>query len=95
MTHYRPIVRSFSMRRRASWYTAVLALSVLLAGCGSTNAGLTPRETAAAILYITPAATLDINATVTAYALGMVPSPTPSGMYIVKSGDTLLSLIHI
>lgn len=80
------------MRRRASWYTAVLALSVLLAGCGSTNAGLTPRETAAAILYITPAATLDINATVTAYALGMVPSPTPSGMYIVKSGDTLSAI---
>jgi LysM repeat protein len=50
---------------------------------------LAPRETSAALLYITPAATLDINATVTAYAEGIIPTSTPSGMYIVKSGDTL------
>jgi LysM repeat protein len=62
---------------------------IVLIGCSSSPEGLTPRETAAALLYITPAATLDINATVTAYAEGIIPSATPSGMYIVKAGDTL------
>ncbi|MFM2032080.1 MAG: hypothetical protein RLZZ297_845, partial [Chloroflexota bacterium] len=51
----------------------VLNLGLVFAGCGSSEQSTTPRETAAAILYITPAATLDIDATVTAYALGLVP----------------------
>jgi LysM repeat protein len=42
-----------------------------------------------AVLYITPAPTLDINATATAYSMAIVPSPTPSGMYVVKAGDSL------
>ena len=65
---------------------------VLLIGCSSSPDALAPRETAAALLYITPAATLDINATVTAYAQGIIPSATPSGMYIIKSGDTLSAI---
>lgn len=82
------------MRRRPTWLSAPLVIpfmALTLLGCSAAN-GITPRETAAAILYITPAATLDINATVTAYALGLVPSPTPSGMYIVKAGDTLSAI---
>ena len=67
-------------------------LMVLLISCSTPNDVLAPRETSAALLYITPAATLDINATVTAYAEGIIPSPTPSGMYIVKSGDTLSAI---
>jgi LysM repeat protein len=65
-------------------------MAVLMLMSGTTpNEMLAPRETSAALLYITPAATLDINATVTAYAEGIIPTSTPSGMYIVKSGDTL------
>ncbi len=63
-----------------------------LMSCSSATDALAPRETSAALLYITPAATLDINATVTAYALGIIPSATPSGLYIVKSGDTLSAI---
>ena len=78
-------VRTFSV-----WVFSILM--VLLISCSTPNDVLAPRETSAALLYITPAATLDINATVTAYAEGIIPSPTPSGMYIVKSGDTLSAI---
>lgn len=69
------------------WFTCMAVF--MLMSCTTPNEMLAPRETSAALLYITPAATLDINATVTAYAEGIIPTPTPSGMYIVKSGDTL------
>lgn len=71
------------------WLGAGLTLVVLMS-CG--NAGdisLLPRETVPALLYITPAPTLDVDATVTAYAQAIIPSPTPSGMYVIKAGDTL------
>lgn len=70
------------------WWINVLWV-VVLAACGADGAVDSPRETVPAVLYITPAPTLDVNATVTAYALAIVPTPTPSGLYIVKSGDTL------
>ena len=79
-----------SARLRQVW--AVCIPLVLLIGCSSSTDLLTPRETSAALLYITPAATLDINATVTAFAEGIIPSATPSGLYIVKSGDTLSAI---
>lgn len=75
------------VRTSRVWFTCMAML--MLMSCTTPNEMLAPRETSAALLYITPAATLDINATVTAYAEGIIPTPTPSGMYIVKSGDTL------
>ncbi len=72
------------------WVFCIVML--MLISCSTPSDVLAPRETSAALLYITPAATLDINATVTAYAEGIIPSPTPSGMYIVKSGDTLSAI---
>lgn len=48
--------------------------------------------TAPAVLDITPAPTLDIDATATSYASLLRPTPTPAGLYIVKAGDTLGSL---
>jgi LysM repeat protein len=52
----------------------------------------TPRPTAPVILEITPAPTMDVDATATAYATLLVPSPTPAGLYIVQPGDTLSEL---
>lgn len=52
----------------------------------------TPRPTAPVILEITPAPTLDVDATATAYASQLAPSPTPAGLYIVQPGDTLSEL---
>lgn len=57
--------------------------------CATPSDALAPRETVPAVLYITPAPTLDINATATAYSVAIVPSPTPSGMYVIKAGDSL------
>ena len=51
-----------------------------------------PRPTAATILEITPAPTLNIDATATEYARQLVPSPTPAGLYVVQQGDTLSGL---
>jgi LysM repeat protein len=51
-----------------------------------------PRPTAATILEITPAPTLNLDATATEYARRLVPSPTPAGLYIVQQGDTLSGL---
>ncbi|MCE2850380.1 MAG: LysM peptidoglycan-binding domain-containing protein [Roseiflexaceae bacterium] len=63
-----------------------------ISACTAPTDALQPRETVPAVLYITPAPTLDVNATVTAYAEAIVPTGTPSGMYTVKSGDTLSAL---
>jgi len=52
----------------------------------------TPRPTAPTILEITPAPTQDVDATATAYASLLAPSPTPAGLYIVQPGDTLSAL---
>ncbi|NBU63073.1 MAG: LysM peptidoglycan-binding domain-containing protein [Chloroflexia bacterium] len=67
----------------------VLGVMVGTVACAAPSDSLAPRETVPAVLYITPAPTLDINATATAYTMAIVPSPTPSGMYVVKAGDTL------
>jgi LysM repeat protein len=74
------------------WLGAALT-SVVLMACGSVgDVSLLPRETVPALLYITPAPTLNVDATVTAYAQAIIPSPTPSGMYVIKSGDTLSAI---
>jgi LysM repeat protein len=45
-----------------------------------------------AVLDITPAPTLDIDATATVMAGELRPTPTPAGIYVVQAGDTLSSL---
>src|SRR5262245_55021555 len=66
---------------------AVLSLLVLPARAAPARAA--PRPTAAVILDITVAPTQDVDATATAYARQLVPSPTPAGLYVVQQGDTL------
>lgn len=69
-----------------------ICVGVVCAACSVPSESIQPRETVPAVLYITPAPTLDVNATVTAYADAIIPTGTPSGMYIVKAGDTLSAL---
>ncbi len=45
-----------------------------------------------AVLYITPAPTLDVDATATVMAGMLRPTPTPAGLYIIQPGDTLSDL---
>ncbi len=45
-----------------------------------------------AVLDITPAPTLDIDATATGMADQSRATPTPQGLYVVQQGDTLSSL---
>ena len=66
---------------------ALLAL-LALAACAP-PAPASPRSTAAVVLDITVAPTQDVDATATAYARQLVPSPTPAGLYVVQQGDTL------
>ena len=74
-------------------WLGIALMAFYLVACGSeTDGGLLPRETVPALLYITPAPTLDVDATVTAYAQAIIPSATPSGMYVIKAGDTLSAL---
>src|SRR5689334_21266501 len=74
---------------RISWSVILCALA--LAAC-SPPAPTSPRPTAPAILDITPAPTQNIDATATAYAVRLVPTPTPSGLYVVQPNDTLSGL---
>ena len=69
----------------------ILLALLPLAACAPPQPA-SPRPTAPAILEITPAPTQDIDATATAYAHRLVPSPTPSGLYRVQAGDTLSGL---
>jgi LysM repeat protein len=74
---------------RIGWLIIVWVLA--LAGCSSPPPA-SPRPTAPAILDITPAPTQNIDATATAYAARLVPTPTPSGLYVVQPNDTLSGL---
>jgi LysM repeat protein len=62
-----------------------------LAACAP-PAPATPRPTAPVILAITVAPTQNVDATATAYARRLIPTPTPAGLYVVQQGDTLSSL---
>ncbi len=66
---------------------ALLALLVL-ASCAPPVPS-SPRPTAPVVLDITVAPTQDVDATATAYARQLVPTPTPAGLYVVQQGDTL------
>ncbi len=73
-----------------SLIVAALLLAMLVA-C-SPEPPTTVLPTLPAVLDITPAPTLDIDATATAFALLNLPTPTAAGLYTVQPGDTLSSL---
>jgi LysM repeat protein len=68
---------------------AALLSIVLLSSCALPEPPPTNLPTLPAVLDITPAPTLDIDATATAFSSVSRPSPTPAALYIVQSGDTL------
>ena len=67
---------------------AALCTLLLLAACAPPVPS-SPRPTAPVVLDITVAPTQDVDATATAYARQLVPTPTPAGLYVVQQGDTL------
>jgi LysM repeat protein len=82
-----------------SWFTRLSlclcgAALLLLTGCSIPDPPPSNLPTAPAVLDITPAPTLNVNATATSYASLLRPSPTPAGLYIVRSGDTLSGLAN-
>jgi LysM repeat protein len=75
-----------------AWLRLTILLSMVgLAACAP-PAPTAPRPTAPAILDITPAPTQDVDATATAYAVRLIPTPTPAGLYVVQPNDTLSGL---
>lgn len=69
----------------------LLSTNVLLA-CALPEPPVTNLPTSPAVLDITPAPTLDIDATATVLAGLLRATPTPTGMYTVEPGDTLSTL---
>lgn len=67
------------------------ALVLLLAACVP-EPPPSAQPTLPAILEITPAPTLDIDATATAFAVVERPSPTPAALYTVQAGDNLSTI---
>jgi LysM repeat protein len=66
-------------------------LALLLAACVP-EPPPSALPTLPAVLDITPAPTLDIDATATAFAVVERPSPTPAALYTVQAGDNLSSI---
>lgn len=67
-------------------------LCSLLTACVPPDPPATNLPTSPAVLDITPAPTLDIDATATVLAGQLRPSPTQVGLYIVQPNDTLSDL---
>ncbi len=63
-----------------------------LVGCTPPEPPAANLPTLPAVLDITPAPTLDIDATATAFASEVRPSPTVAALYTVQPGDTLSGL---
>jgi LysM repeat protein len=78
--------------RRARGVGALVVLSLSLGACAALDPPQRSLPTLPAVLDITPAPTLDIDATATAYASVVRPSPTPAALYTVQDGDTLSGL---
>lgn len=80
-------------RRSLTAPRALLAAltAALLGGC-MPEPPPSALPTLPAILAITPAPTLDIDATATAFVAVARPSPTVAALYTVQSGDTLSGL---
>lgn len=70
----------------------LVVAGLCLAGCTPPEPPARNLPTLPAVLDITPAPTLDIDATATAYAGQVRPSPTPAALYTVQVGDTLSEL---
>jgi LysM repeat protein len=78
---------------RINWRAPlIVSLGVIIAACAPPEPPPSNLPTAPAVLDITPAPTLDIDATATSYASLLRPSPTPAGLYIVRQGDTLTAI---
>ncbi|NNJ12599.1 LysM peptidoglycan-binding domain-containing protein [Chloroflexales bacterium ZM16-3] len=69
-----------------------MALSISLGACAPPEPPQRILPTLPAVLDITPAPTLDIDATATSYASVVRPSPTAAALYTVQPGDTLSAL---
>jgi LysM repeat protein len=69
-------------------------VAVLLLATACVPPSPPPRNlpTSPAVLDITPAPTLDIDATATVLAGELRPTATPAGLYVVQPGDTLGAL---
>lgn len=83
--------RMMFLRNQMPRIALSLFIVPLLAMCAPPQPD-TPRPTAATILEITPAPTINLDATATHYAVQLVPTPTPAGLYVVQNGDSLSSL---
>ncbi len=70
----------------------LITICLALAACTLPDPPDTTVPTVPAVLLITPAPTLDTDATATVMASALRPSPTPAGLYIVRDGDTLSEL---
>jgi LysM repeat protein len=70
----------------------LVALSIGLGACAPPEPPQRSLPTLPAVLDITPAPTLDIDATATAYASVVRPSPTAAALYTVQPDDTLSGL---
>ncbi len=70
--------------------TSILVLITLMACIPEPTSP--PLPTLPAVLDITPAPTLDIEATATVLSSITLPTPTVVGLYTVQSGDTLSAL---
>jgi LysM repeat protein len=88
-----------SIRRRSVFPAApasrifiALCASAACAACALPEPPPNSLPTLPAVLDITPAPTLDIDQTATAFANLLRPSPTPAGLYIVAVGDTLTGI---
>jgi LysM repeat protein len=79
------VVRSLTLLRLA----VLMALLLLLLAACVPEPPPAALPTLPAILDITPAPTLDIDATATAFAVVERPSPTAAALYTVQSGDNL------
>ncbi len=71
---------------------AMLVICMFLVGCTLPEPPPRNLPTLPAVLDIIPAPTLDIDATATAYASVVRPSPTVAALYTVQPGDTLSGL---
>lgn len=77
---------------RSLRYWCLLIGSLGLVACTPPTPPQRNLPTLPAVLDITPAPTLDIDATATAYASVVRPSATPAALYTVQDGDTLSGL---
>ncbi|MBA3469395.1 MAG: LysM peptidoglycan-binding domain-containing protein [Herpetosiphonaceae bacterium] len=75
------------MFRLRSWIG--LSIALLLSACGTP---VTNRATPNPIFNLTPAPTIDLEATKTTFALALEPTAQAPGLYLVRQGDTLESI---